>query len=718
MIDGTIHQAILANGGLRDAERMVVYNGLLMGFEAHFLPGTSEEKVLHMRSYAVDGGYLNLRGYRSALTGDVIPVLKPGEVVITEKSARKVFGDKNPIGVEVSDLHGESYIIRDVMASPSMLESYSHNQMLLRAIDMDKEMGVRETLHTPWYEVVLREGSSVKQLEEDINHRLEPQGKHCSIRSIRDIEYEKVRQVLIIKSVTYVIGSLILLAALIGYLRMQIQLFWMRKREVALRIVNGAKPVNIFVLMMTETLLMMAASVTLAVALSQILKDYVFQHLAPFLENLGWEAGDTLGICFMVGAVVLAISAVVVGTAIRRICHSSQGLAASMRSNRTHTFRNVMLGVQMTICLFFVCATFGLRSVFGVAFKTIITPDQLEKFKQALYVSGATTDVTGSLYEELIRMPETETVIPFYDFYMPIEEVMEDESLRESFGGYFKTYQLCDTALFSFYGVPIHWLHKDLDGDSYLLLHEHFYHELDSLGLIQGGTLRILRGVPMPIAGTFQTVLPYEYEMNDVPTYYQCVACVTPEKIMETLIVVPRPGQYNSLKQKTEEAYRRIDPIQVESMVHNLHEHKGQLFIFNEIMQTGAWILSAICLLTCIMGIYSTISLDTRARRKEMALRKIHGAKSWDIMRIFARLYVWLSVVSMAVCFPLAIIFIRIVLLKGMMSDNDGNLLSRVSLSAPLLCGSAVMFTLILLIVGWHIRRIMKVNPVKYIAKE
>lgn len=719
-IDAAVHQAIVADGGLRDVERLVVANGQLWHTKARFSPGTKEEKVLDMSCVAVDGGYLNFRGYRSALTGDVIPILKPGEAVITEFQAHKVFGDRNPVGVEVQGRYAESYIIRDVMASTSMLDFYSNDHAIYHAVDVNREIGTRDDLDIPRYEAVLCKGSSVKQLEREINRRLKPLGKHCYICSVRDIEYEKVRQVLLIKSVAYIIGSLILLAALIGYLKMQIQLFWMRKREAALRIVNGAKPMDIFVLMMTETLLMMVASVTLAMALSQILKNYVFQHLAPFLEDLGWEAGDTLGICLMVGAVVLAISAVVVGTAIRRICHSSQGLAANMRNGRTHTFRNVMLGVQMVISLFFLCATFGLKSVFGVAIKTNITPDQLKKFKQTLYVSDASTDVTGRLYEELISMPETETVIPFYQTHMPIEEIIENEGVRKFFGNgyyYYNTYLLCDTALFSFYSMPIHWLRNDFDHQDYLLLHEHFYHELDSLGLIQGGTLRILQGAPMPIAGTFQTVLPYEYDLNDNLNYYRCVACVTHDKKMGTLIVVPRPGQYNSLKHKTEEAYRKIDPKEVETKVHNLHEHLGLNMNFIEIMQTGAWILSAVCLLTCIMSIYSTISLDTRARRKEMALRKIHGAKSWHIMRIFARLYVWLSVVSMAVCFPLVIFFIRIVLMEGLLEDHSDRF-SQLSFSIPILSGSVVMFTLILLIVGWHIRHIMNVNPVKYIAKE
>ena len=717
-IDGTVHQAILANGGLRDIERLVVQSSQIWPTREHFNPGTEEEKMLSMRCCALDGGYLNFHGLRSAQTGEVIPVLKPGEAVISDMFARKIFGDKNPVGVEVQGRNDELYVIRDVMESPSMMEDYVDNRILLYAVDMTRDIDARDDLYMPWYEVVLREGSSVKQLEKDINQRLKPLGKHCIVKSIRDIEYEKLRQILTIKSITYTIGSLILLAALIGYLRMQIQLFWMRKRDVALRIVNGAKPWDVFVLFVTETLLMMAASVALAVMLSQMLVDYVFQHVTTFTEDLGWEASDTLGICLMVGAAVLAISALVVWTAIRRICHSSQGLAASMRVSRTHTFRNVMLGVQMAICLFFLCVTFGLRDVLGAAFTTNITPDQLKQFKQTIYVAGASTDVTNSLYEEVVRMPETEAVIPFNDSYMPIEEIREDESVKELFGqDYFKTYQLCDTTFFSFYGMPIHWLRKDLDCDSYLLLHERFYHEMDSLGLTQGGTLRILRGEPMPIAGTFSALPPYD-NYTDGTVDFGCVACVTPEKKMGSLIVVPRPGQYNSLKQKTDEAYRRIDSKQVETNVHNMHEHLGQLFIFTETMQTGAWTLSAICLLTCIMGIYSTISLDTRARRKEMALRKIHGAKSWDIVRIFARLYVWLSAVSMVVCFPLAIFFIRIVLLEGMMSDNDGNLLSRISLSAPILSGSAVMFTLILLIVGWHIRRIMKVNPVKYIAKE
>lgn len=57
-------------------------------------------------------------------------------------------------------------------------------------------------------------------------------------------------------------------------------------------------------------------------------------------------------------------------------------------------------------------------------------------------------------------------------------------------------------------------------------------------------------------------------------------------------------------------------------------------------------------LLMVILSVVSVISADTGARRKEVALRKIHGAKARDIARMFIRPYVWVLVIAFCIGYP------------------------------------------------------------------
>ncbi len=57
-------------------------------------------------------------------------------------------------------------------------------------------------------------------------------------------------------------------------------------------------------------------------------------------------------------------------------------------------------------------------------------------------------------------------------------------------------------------------------------------------------------------------------------------------------------------------------------------------------------------MLMVLFSIISIITADTGARRKEVALRKIHGAKSGDIARLFMLPYLWVLLISFCIGYP------------------------------------------------------------------
>ena len=159
-----------------------------------------------------------------------------------------------------------------------------------------------------------------------------------------------------------------------------------------------------------------------------------------------------------------------------------------------------------------------------------------------------------------------------------------------------------------------------------------------------------------------------------------------------------------------EETMHRINPLPLEPTVNNLREKYTQEFSALENFQRGAWILSAICALICFMGIWSTIALDTRSRQKEVALRKIHGAKRKDIALLFGRLYLWLIGVASVITVPVGILFNQFL-------KDFGNQAS-ISPVMPLALSISITSIVILLVVSLHISRVMKQKPAEIIAKE
>ena len=70
-------------------------------------------------------------------------------------------------------------------------------------------------------------------------------------------------------------------------------------------------------------------------------------------------------------------------------------------------------------------------------------------------------------------------------------------------------------------------------------------------------------------------------------------------------------------------------------------------------------VVSIVAVLIAVFGVYSIITLACRQRRKEIALRKIHGAKLRDILGMFVREYGLILVVSSFVAFAVGYIIMH-----------------------------------------------------------
>ena len=108
--------------------------------------------------------------------------------------------------------------------------------------------------------------------------------------------------------------------------------------------------------------------------------------------------------------------------------------------------------------------------------------------------------------------------------------------------------------------------------------------------------------------------------------------------------------------------------------------------------------------LMVLLSIISVISADTGARRKEVALRKIHGAKARDIAQMFIRPYVWVLLIAFCIGYPCT------KMLPGLQETP------LFTWRMPLvLIITAVVMTLSTV---WKLRKIMHTNPADVIKSE
>src|SRR5690606_3847431 len=66
-------------------------------------------------------------------------------------------------------------------------------------------------------------------------------------------------------------------------------------------------------------------------------------------------------------------------------------------------------------------------------------------------------------------------------------------------------------------------------------------------------------------------------------------------------------------------------------------------------------IMTGVAILIAIFGIYSMVTLACNRRRKEIAIRKVNGARTKEIFTLFFKQYFWITIAGSVVVFPVGV---------------------------------------------------------------
>lgn len=709
-----IMREMKAAGALPSAEQVTFPNGLMTNALPEFYLGDQLIAKQDIALVATDDNYMNIFGIRSALTGKKIKVLKPGEAVIGRRMAKQLFGDINPVGIKIKNdnktwTKNPVLTICDVFEDVSLIEHLIESSTIyysagpLCVSTQYTGMPEKEIYYSYRMYVVMHEGRTVEQLKKEIGRLLKPH--NYSFEVTRPLFYNDKyeRFYFSVISGVYVIGSLILLAAIIGFLRMQMQLLWMRRREISLRIVNGARRSQIFLTLSTEVTIVLLLSMITSILLGVWLDGFYRSHLLHITQYDFIETSSIYISALIIGAILFVISSLIIWLTIRRICKSERGLAASLRRSRTHFMRNAMLTIQLAVSIFFACYTILIYQTTELKYKQYQIPENDSFYKQCLLCVPFGEYNGIEFKDSLSKLPSIDKLIPMQNYWMYVNELYEREDLKDQqlVTRNLHSYVVGDMAFLKFMNLNVKWFPGNADRSRCVLLSESTYRFYNELGIIHNGMLKM--ETDYPVVGTF-SFLPYNSSDN--------IAVVIDKEAMQgcDYIMVPKKGRYDELNAEANALVNRMYPAVRRSIVHNLRDNMCfDAFLF-DCMRSIAIILSIVSLIVCAMGIYSSVALDTRGRRKEMAIRKINGAKTRNIALIFGKTYIIAIALASVINISTSLMIAYIV--KGPL--NEPQLSAIISLLLSILIVAAVTFV----IVFKHIRSAMKVNPANEIVKE
>lgn len=712
--NGDIIRAIKANGGLRCIEQGPYAHGLMSGGSAEFTLSDKTKRKMQLEPILIERHYPNFAGYRSAITGEKIKVLDTHDAIISKKLSQQIFGDRNPVGTSVNLMKGDdNYQLRivDVYQDLSLNEINGRPTALYFSPCEFEDMDFDQYFARQLY-VVLKEGSTPQQLEAEANGRLKPLGLKTNIRPLKEQLDEENASSATGCSITYLISSLILLAAIIGFMRMHAQLFWMRRREISLRITNGATRLQLFSMFATEVVMIVLMAYIMAVFMGAWICDYLAM---PQFAEIMFELGTISHLylySLVIGLVVIVLCLAVIWIVLSRICRRTQTLDSGMRRSHNNWFRNTMLCVQVIISMFFLGVTFCLLCWAGKMAEYNHIPDDERPYKQSLYMQTYDAENSQRLRDKLIHLPQVERWIPYSWGYWKIDELAENEEFSKAVWQgdrivtHYRIRNTSDTSLLDFLKIKVNWKPK-ADKKKCILVNEELYKHMRQHRVAPNDMLTIDND-SYKIAGTFQSI-PYVQNMKyDMYTFI----VIDPKFSYETndYILVAKPGEYKEMKVAVDRTIQQLEPTVVAQMSTNLRNRIAFEMFMVEILQSIAWALAVVSLAICMISIFSTVMLDTQTRKKEVAIRKVNGALTKDITKLFGRTYLVITLIAMVFA-VVAMLLFHIVL---------SQLFEMVEINPvmPILMSVVVVAVFIAVIIAWQVRKTMKVDPSEILAKE
>ena len=350
------------------------------------IPATdsTEEKFIELEDVLIcDSTFFEVFSF-DFLIGDPEAALKePYTAVLSRSAARIIFGDRDPLGKTLcfADLRQQRMTVTGVFKD---LKNSHVEVNLLTTFDNDSYHGFKRG--EPGYlndwspdlsfmtYVLLPEQNNrdfaeerindviLKRMERDLNMDLDTAGNRTKyhLRPLKDVYFSPVlsdennycrhgnRKLL---AVFLTIAVFILLLGIINYINLTTARASLRAREIAIRIVTGATPLQLVLQFLSEAILMSLISMIIALTLVQL--------LFPGFNNLASTNMDLSILDAKVSVVIFVLSALVLGvlsglypawylTLLRPVASLSW---KQMKVSGSVTLRRALLSFQFTISI-------------------------------------------------------------------------------------------------------------------------------------------------------------------------------------------------------------------------------------------------------------------------------------------------------------------------------------------------------------------------------
>jgi len=644
-------------------------------------------------------------------------------IVLTQHTALQMFGDINKaLGKQIV---GGSRFTNTPMTYTiqAVIEDLPENTSMnfMRTVDMlkvndDGGYVILPTTDITGYTMyaLLNSNYTSKQLNETLRQakykflKFDKEYPICA-RSLGE-DHPKALLANMMAIVTAIVGLLVLLAASLNFFHFQTGSFLNRGREFSIRKILGNSTIGLF--------WMLFAQITIVILLATLISGCFIELASPFLHislfrfSIQMTKDELIPHLFQyMGGMLLLTAMVALGVAfyIRRAI-TAVSLYGLGNANGKKRLRNFMLGVQFFICWFFVSMATGLylqsEKTSSTMFDTLTRQEKEEILCVPLDYNFLNSEDRQIIISH-IRQHAGVSDIMFTDVNMMTNRMLEMKESPDTQ----EAPEVCTMGTTSNYAD---FLHIDLKGqnpqkEDEILVSRSFASKLGEN--VIGKSLYDNRNSAFVITGIVNDINSHVYTEGATSANYGKVYFKLNEsKTGKYGYVKCYPTQTNDVQTWIEQKLREVFPSSIEPKIRTLQSDIEEFQALENELKGIILFFSLVCLIITLLGVYSTITLDTERRQKEVAIRKVNGAGLKEIILLFARLYIRLLGISFLLATP--IIYLVLLLWKQMyLVFFDYGILYWGSI----LLGVTAITTLTVI---FHILKIARINPATIIKSE
>jgi ABC-type antimicrobial peptide transport system permease subunit len=598
-----------------------------------------------------------------------VNISRPEDALITEAFARKIFGDKYPVGEKIyHPALNRELTVAGVVGKPDSKSSIAF------------DIAISNQISEFWgraYQciVLLHEGVNFTDINRQYGEYKQERGRVSKMRyqlfPYRDVYFDRTvdiysvyghgnRMYVFIMSIA---GALLLLTGTVNYMNIHAVIVRRRSREFGMKKVFGAGGIHIFMQLLWENLTVIAASVIIALWLAESLSPVITDSLQ--IEQITNRLFDAVFLTALILVLPLTAS---VAPYLRYRFSTVKSLQTVGTGNRSPfsgkfflCFQYFITVVMTVISLFFVKQlNFMLDYDLGYRTENIIKVPvrrdgmagvSVERVRQSDEEAAAdwmkfmetTQKLDNSPLIERWTLAGTSPNIDTYTVSIKVADGREQEAVALSVDK--KWLDIFDIRLVD----GSMW--DDDDGNA-ILVSESF---LKQFGIADYKTaVPEVRawGARYHIVGVIKDFCTARLSEKQYPVLIYSQGNFTGDRIIASFL----PGKKREVIEFMRNLYGEFVGGEfaysfIEDEIADTYKHDKRIAVICSIFTGTAIVISS-------LGLFGLSLFDIRRRRREIAIRKINGAQITDIVRLLMKKYFILLGLAFAVATPAALFVI------------------------------------------------------------